>query len=164
MKIWHSFSLVALMSACSIQDGKAPIYPDYCKPSQKTFSNIEKIHAAIEYILDNKNAVFNKGSERIMHLMRYYGEHSNENPREIAARYYGAFPECCRIIRPPSYVKWYEAMSGVGISDQEIIGKPGEWVADVLVVDLARNEESRRLQQSQFRVSGCNQISLINRG
>jgi hypothetical protein len=158
-KLVFALCLVAL-HGCA--EEKAPIYPDYCEPLKKRFSDREKIEATLMYVIDNIDNPTRYTGETVSYFGRdflkfYRGiELSKESNKSIIKGYLDRNPDCCAVLRPPSYVKWY-ASARPYFPEHEIIGSPGEWVVDVSLSGPNR-------KSGDFKVSDCNKVGMIDRG
>lgn len=154
------FALTAAMisNGCSYS---APVYQDFCKNDNKKYSDIEKIEETLKFIINNVESPrmsFYKNSN----FIKYYNK--NNQKIEYVSKYLNENPDCCMVIRPPLYTTWYSNMKRNGFSDKEILGYPGEWVADVAIDKKSIHPESRARLWADFKVSRCNKVEIIPRG
>jgi len=148
---------VALLTACA---DNTPLYEDYCASQNKRFSDVEKIEAALLYVLNRENSgeIGMLGTNHFLELAKV-----NKKPLSDEAfvrTYLNKHPSCCHVVKPPSYVKWYSSMRGNGFTENEIIGEPGDWIADISI-DLP---ERQQRNMPLFKVSDCNDVEILPRG
>ncbi|MEP7351098.1 MAG: hypothetical protein ABI668_14255 [Sphingorhabdus sp.] len=156
---------VFLFCGCSY---KPPIYPDFCKKENKTYSNKEKIVETLLYITQNADKSENNStilSYDNSKIMIFYRTNIEKHGKvDIFRMYLEKYPDCCAVIRPPLYTAWYSGMRSNGFSDVEILGKPGDWVADVAIEKTSLKHNRGARLRPDFKVSDCNEVSMLPRG
>lgn len=141
-------------------DEDPPIYPDFCATSGRAFSDTEKIAATLGYIhqhIDDPK-MENYRNRKVGRFVRKYPDSA-----EFIKAYTSALPDCCEVYRPPSYVEWYATQSDL-FAEYDLIGAPGDWVADVAIEKKSLNPGAKHLLRPDFKVSDCNRVSQIDRG
>lgn len=138
-----------------------PIYPDWCTSSGQKLSDGEKISATLAYIHEHINDPAMEYYRRVT-VGRFARRYANSD--NFIKAYTLALPDCCEVYRPPTYIEWYSAQRSVGFSERELIGNPGDWVADVAIERKSPNWKAKHRLWPDFKVSNCNHVSLIERG
>jgi hypothetical protein len=160
MRYGMAFSLLFLTSC-----GEAPpIYPDHCSQTGLTYTDSEKIDATLRFLASNFDNPYLTYYKNVEFFKFIKPGQSDQEISEAIMRYRSQFPDCCHVLKPPTYVEWYSGMRSHGFSEREIIGEPGDWVADVSIENRWANREKQDEPFPDFKVSSCNKSGILPRG